>query len=1170
MSVKKILLSLLIPLFSDLTVKADALGSLIVNEIMVGNVDVCVDPSWNYGGWVELYNPSYAVLSLKGCWISDDPLYLQKVQITEAIRIYGRNYLNLWFGHHDANCPSQIDFKLDTEGGTIYISDSKGNLKLSQDYPASIPRASWARKDLTLDEWGYVSTPTPEKDNNPQFCDTRMEAPEIDQASQVFTSPFVATVRIPDGATLRYTTDGSCPTLKHGQTSEDGIFSVSSTTVLRLALFRDGFLGSPVVTRSYILKDKDFNLPILSVTTDPDNLYSDEMGIFVKGVNGVPGMGQSAPCNWNMDWDRPANFEYLDMYGTCHVNQETEICRAGKWSRAHAPYSFKVHSTKLYEGKNTLDYPFFEGKPHHKHKTVVIRNGGNGSNNSGRCKDALLQKIVLSSGLNIDAQEFQPVVHYINGVYKGTMNMREPNNKQFVYSNYGLDEDEIDMFEVSAEYRYEQNCGTAEAFNRWYNLSKTASNASSYSQIEQLVDIDEYCNYMAVELYLTNHDWPNNNLKCWRPITEDGKFRHIMYDLDYTLDSTDPFSRFENKKTYSFSDGNGELKTVTLFLNMLKNETFRRHFIDAFCLVAGSVFEAERCKEIIHYYATLVYPMQILKDNGYGKNTSPWDTANKLVETLKNRPSIMFRELKNYTSMKLGSVKEQQVKLSTDTEGARLRVNGQVVPTGRFDGKLFPPVTLKAEAPGGYRFAGWKVLENGESSGKSLIVKGAEWTYYDKGSIDSPYWMNLGYSTSAWKSGAAPLGYGSAYKCNTILNYGSLANKHTTYYLRKLVTLSAPFSETDVTELSFDVDDGFVLYVNGKEAGRYNMPEGDITYGTVATEAVGSTPSPGKLRIDASLFKKGINVIGVEVHNCSTSSSDLYWDAKLTVSKSDEEGNTYLSTEEELPLPAGDVELMACFAKSSDKNASARPITINEVSAGNSVCVNEYFKKNDWIELYNTTDHDIDLAGMYLSDDATDPCKYCISNEGMSFSTIIPAHGFRVVWCDGLEPASQLHAPFKLSNKDDAYVLLTASDESWTDTLVYCSHGGRESVGRFPDGSSHIYHMSRPTIDSPNQMTMYTTPYMSRIADSVRDITTLHDNGLALQCTRDCIRIRSEKSQTVTLSIYSEEGICEMTESVILENGRQQLPIPRLRRGIYVMTLRDGEGNFCSCKYVKP
>ena len=444
------------------------------------------------------------------------------------------------------------------------------------------------------------------------FCTERLAAPIVQKESQIFSGSLAFSVGIPAGCTLRYTRDGSTPTMTNGFTSTNGFFSVNASSVFRFALFREGYLSSPVVTRSFILKDKTFTLPVVSVVTAPENLYSDTLGVFVKGTKGRAGRGQSSRCNWNMDWDRPCNFELLDAEGHSLINQEAELKRCGGWSRAWVPYSFKIHATKYYEGKKTLDYPFFPEKPYLKHKTIQIRNGGN--DHSCRVKDAFLQQVVATSGLDVDYQEYVPVVHYINGVYKGVINMREPNNKHHVYANYGLDEDEIDLFEMDCDSGYVQLCGTNASWKQLYTYSRIASSATYYKRLEQMLDVDEFCNYMAVELYLGCTDWPQNNLKAFRPTSEGGRYRFILYDLDHSFNTSSPFTTFAGKKTYTFNTLYGEavsnytkeIEVVTVFLNLLNNPTFRKKFIDTFCLVAGSVFEPTRCEEIMKQLATRV------------------------------------------------------------------------------------------------------------------------------------------------------------------------------------------------------------------------------------------------------------------------------------------------------------------------------------------------------------------------------------------------------------------------------------------------------------------------------------------------------------------------------------------------------------------------------------
>ena len=126
------------------------------------------------------------------------------------------------------------------------------------------------------------------------------------------------------------------------------------------------------------------------------------------------------------------------------------------------------------------------------------------------------------------------------------------------------------------------------------------------------------------------------------------------------------------------------------------------------------------------------------------------------------------------------------------------------------------------------------------------------------------------------------------------------------------------------------------------------------------------------------------------------------------------------------------------------------PVRINEVSGSNSSYVNEYGKKDDWVELYNTTSEPIDVEGMYLSNDESNAQLYQITKGQTTASTVIPAHGYLLVWCSKRETTSQgLHASFKVSGQG-GNIILTAADRSWQDKMAYPAHDGNHTVGRYP------------------------------------------------------------------------------------------------------------------------
>ena len=1088
---------------SSITVSINHPEHLVINEIQTANIDMFLDPSVNYGGWIELYNPTAESISTSGLILCDTiGNRFQLSQDMGAVPAHG--YKTIWFDHYDTGkeysdqAYQQVNFKLEYEGGVINICDKDNNLLLTQEYPQAIQRCSYARTTDGGDTWAWTSQPTPaSSNNNSPFATTQLPMPVVDRDATVFTTGFSVNVVIPEGATLRYTTDGSTPTLENGETSETGNFEVPSgtTSIYRFRLYQDGYLPSSIVTRTYVYRDKEYYLPIISVVTANANLYDDTIGAYVDGTNGTSGNNKSF-SNKNRGWERPVNFEYLvpneQLPGayTMAVNQECDFEVCGGWSRHFTPgSSFRLKGGKYYLGQNFFPYPIFDNKPYIKNKTLQIRNGGN--DNHGRIKDAAIHEVILQSGFNIDCQATQPTHVFINGQYMFMFNVREPNNKNHGYSNYGIDTDEMDQFEINGSKGYEQKSGDDVVFRQWMTLAQqladNPTDESIFEQICQIVDIDEYTNYMAAECYSGCNDWltNSNNAKGYRS-RNDGKFHLIFMDQDQGFTSTSMLSNLANH-LYDSRYDTGKNFLIDIFLNMLHYEPFRKRFIDAFCLVNGSVFVPDRINAIVSEMKNRAYRAMEFD----GEASSLESSANDIIHAMSTQRATRITNMANY----FGLNKPYNVRFRSNINSGAIMLNGQEVPTGRFDGTLYEPATLSAKAPTGYQFKCWQL--DGSStivSTETLFDTSASWSYYDKGSLDGTNWWQEGYNASGWATAAAPFGYGnvgingsSDYVTN--LDYGSDSNyKRPTYYFRKEFRLSDAPAENEVLQLTYYVDDGFIAYVNGIEIGRYLMKAGNAVYADYSTAYVSSTAGTGTITIPRELLKIGDNVLAVEVHNTSATSSDIYWTAKLE--KGAYQENEFL-TEETLDITTLEnttASLIAVYEPLPDEkllHSLATPIKVNEVSAGNSVFINDYFKKNDWLELYNTTDTDLDIAGLYLSDDIADPLKYQIP-VGTIINTIIPAHGHLVVWADKLSPVTQLHTNFKLSNSDGQIALVTSSADffnanvdyfrahtalrDFADGLPYNAHRGDQSVGRYPDGASQLYQMSRPTIEKANSL----------------------------------------------------------------------------------------------------
>ena len=1128
---------------------------LVINELMASNAGEVMSPAINFDSWIELYNPGEQPVNLAGMYLSNDAQNPMKWQMPDDMgSVPAKGFKVVWLGSNNIKS-NQAPFKLDCDGSTIYLSDPKGELITSQTYPQALSRTAWARKTDGGDDWGWTAQPTPEATNaTSTFADKRLPAPVVDQGSQLFSNTLKIKVEIPKGATLRYTTTGIVPTAKSSPSSS-GQFTISKTIHYVFRLFQDGYLPSPPVTRSYIKTDTDYTIPIVSIVGDETYFSDPKIGIDCDGdgTNGKTGNGQDQKRNYNMDWDRPVNFSYISPTEGMLFNQDVNVSISGGWTRSASPRSMKLKSNKVFDGLNHLDYPFFPQKPYIRNKVLLVRNGGNDAwNYHARFTDPALTTIIQRSGIDLDVQSTVQVAEFINGKFRGVLNLREPNNDKFAYANWGYDDEELDAFENKTFKN-----GDNEAYRHLCDISKDINRAGVYDEVKTLLDIDEFINYMAVELYLGNDDWPENNAKGYRS-RNDGRFRFVCFDLDYTFH---PWNRtISSLNTYA-QENNDKVDMVVLFLNLLKHDEFRKQFIDTFCIVAGSVFERERAIAIVNELVDTMGPMSQL--DGY----TPDRAANNIKNKLQGWLGTKMSQLQQYQPMKLSNAKKQNVKITTDTEGANLYINGLNVPYAAFNGQLFSPVTLEAKAPVGYTFAGWK---KGTSASVQLIKKNETWKYYDQGAAPSN-WTASDFNDSGWSSGQAPLGYKMA-GVKTTVSFGDDANrKHPTTYFRKTISLKTTPTRSDIFLLNYQVDDGFVVYVNGKEAGRFNMPSGTITFESFSSSYADDTPLTGTIELSSSLFKSGSNVIAVEIHNNKYASGDQYWAAELftSVGSTSEE---IFSTEAVIDLPADNsLSLMACFTPLSDEEKAAqgiKPVRINEVSAANSIFVNEYFKHNDWVELYNTTDQPINVEGMYLSDNLAKPKKYQISKGETMAETIIPAHGYLVVWCDKLNPVSQLHADFKL-DADGGDVILTAADESWCDQITYTPHQGNESVGRYPDGNADVFAMNIPTIAKPNILSSYLTVVEQPQSAGIHDIMADATEQISVRYAEGRLVIRSTSADALQVRLANLAGQSMMSLPVELTGGYAEVPVEQLSAGIFIATVTDRQGHKATCKFIK-
>jgi hypothetical protein len=168
------------------------------------------------------------------------------------------------------------------------------------------------------------------------------------------------------------------------------------------------------------------------------------------------------------------------------------------------------------------------------------------------------------------------------------------------------------------------------------------------------------------------------------------------------------------------------------------------------------------------------------------------------------------------------------------------------------------------------------------SADQTLVQPGSSWKYNDTGANLGIAWRSAAYNDAAWPSGPAQLGYGDGDEA-TILTWGSDAtNRRITSYFRRTFTVVDPSRFAALT-MRFVRDDGLIVYMNGVEVVRANMPGGVVSYTTTATTAIGGADESAwiEMPVDPSALVAGANLLAVELHQQSPTSSDISFDLEL-------------------------------------------------------------------------------------------------------------------------------------------------------------------------------------------------------------------------------------------------------------------------------------------------
>ena len=238
------------------------------------------------------------------------------------------------------------------------------------------------------------------------------------------------------------------------------------------------------------------------------------------------------------------------------------------------------------------------------------------------------------------------------------------------------------------------------------------------------------------------------------------------------------------------------------------------------------------------------------------------------------------------------------------------------------------------------------------------IPRGATWRFNDDDVDIGTAWREPVFDDSPWQQGPAPIGYG--FVTNTVIATQSAGQPLGTVYYRTDFELADAGLVLNA-ECEANVDGGVVIYLNGVEIIRDNMPDGDITHGTRATND-GNEGVYDVFPVPIEHLVSGTNVIAIEGHNRTPTSSDMCLDLSLTLTQAGtpDLNITQPTTVRARVLDDGEWSALteATFTTgvpASDQNLAVAEIFYNPVGP---------VEDGEFIELLNISDTTISLAGV--------------------------------------------------------------------------------------------------------------------------------------------------------------------------------------------------------------
>ena len=758
------------------TIGAENERAVTINEVCTKNTSVAA-PDGDFYDFVELYNPTDEAVSLSGYSLSDDKDAPKKYVFPHDAVIEAGGFYVVYGGVKEGGRAEGTTFGLSKNGETLLLSDPNGKQLECIEVPPLADNISYGRVPDGSGSFGELREMTPGSVNPENAFVLNVSKPTFSRESGFYDSEFKLSLSAPEGYSIYYTLDGSDPTVDsnryetpisvYDRSPEANVYSevtdidyglytapedpVDKAMIVRaIAVDADGN-SSPIVSNTYFIgyTEKDYakNMRVISLVTDPDNLFDDEKGIYVAGkaYNEAYEQGiYNVNPNYSMkgkEWERPANITVFEN-GKASYTADIGIRIRGAVSRFEAQKSFTLNARSEY-GPRKMEYDFFNGglknvngKVIDSFDSIALRNGGNDVKT--KLRDRLNQE--LSEDRDFGTLVQTECVLFIDGEFWGLYNITEKIDENYISDHYKVKSKNVQYFKVGSTAGNE----ISEVYQTINNIINDTDSDELYDKLDEFMDMKSFMDYMAVEIIIGNSDSGDNNTAFWKTTAidsnnpyADGRLRFILYDTEagqgMYRENAEETNLFE-AKTLS------EDRIYALLFDMLnKSEKIRMEFMRTYFDLCNKNYKADNVLCRINELASL-YKLPMLDtyerfsyESYVNGSKQKLDTAGKyenevgkLTNFWKNRDKYAKSQLIEFLGDKV-SGETYRLALDNNAEQGSIRLNTLTLDCaeskwqGDYPKEL--PITLKAVPKKGYKFQRWEISGAEFTSGSETSME---------------------------------------------------------------------------------------------------------------------------------------------------------------------------------------------------------------------------------------------------------------------------------------------------------------------------------------------------------------------------------------------------------------------------------------------------------------